>query len=142
MNTTLDYSSDHKGEVVCRNGIVKCEECGHDNHIWTPKNQGTKDYIKKIGKKASPKHRFILMSFLENPYQKLTINDLVLKVRKHKYFTTGKTCLWDKADITHERSDLVSFGIIMTHGNSPTGAPYYILKDVNRARALLDGAVF
>ena len=141
MNT-LEYSRKHFGEVPCFKGKVKCASCGYENSIYTPKNQGTKDYKRKLGKKASPKHKFILKSFLEDPCQKLTINDLVLKVRKHKYFDTGKSCLWDKADITHERADLVSFKIIKTSGLSPTGAPYYILSNTDRAKALIDGAVF
>ena len=142
MSTTLDYSSDHIGEVVCLDGKVKCESCGHENKIWTPKNQGTKDAKRRLGKPASPKHIFILKSFLEVGVEKLTINDLVLKVRKHRYFDTGKACLWDKADISHERADLVSFKILGIDGNCETGAPYYVLKDVQKANALIDGAVF
>ena len=141
MSTTLDYSTNNKGETPCYGGKVKCP-CGKIISIFTPKNQGTKDYERRIGKKASPKHVFILKSFLENPYHKLTINDLVLKVRKHKYFSTGKSCSWDKADITHERADLVSFKILDADGNSPTGAPYYILKDTDRAKSLINGDVF
>ena len=141
MSTTLDYSSNHKGEIPCFGGKVKCP-CGKIISIYTPKNQGTKDAKRRLGKKASPKHIFILKSFMENPYHRLTINDLVLKVRKHKYFETGKTSLWDKADITHERADLVTFGILDTDGTSKTGAPYYVLKDVKRAKSLLNGEVF
>lgn len=133
------YKNSNRGNVPCLGGVVVCELCKHENHIYTPKNQGTKDYLRLQGKKASQKHLLILRTFDDNPEQ--TMQEIVLNVKRLVFFETGKAIKWDTASLAHERSDLVSWKIL-AHTSFKNGSPVYTLENSEKAMALRAGGVF
>ncbi len=137
MSVTVNqYSKKHVGEVPVLNGKVVCQQCHHENKVYTPKNQGTKDHIRLTGKRASHRHLLIIVAFLDNPQLSLTINDIVKKVNQ----INGSN--FDKADITHDRADLVSWKVLDLTGVFDGTAPFYYLKNIAKAVDLASGGVF
>lgn len=124
------------GKTTCPCG------CNYTFPVKTPKGQGVHDYLKLKGRKANPRHILIIKSFFENPTVSLTINDIVIKTRKILYFSKGRASDMDKADLSRERAELFSWGIIRLTGNSKGGAPYYALSNQTKAESLLNGGVF
>lgn len=133
------YHNRFRGNVPCINGIVQCENCKHENHVYTPKGQGTKDYVRLKDKPASKKHILILRTFDENPEQ--TMQDIVLNVKRLVFKETGMACSWDTASLAHERSDLVSWEIL-AHTSFRSGSPVYTMNNSVKAMALRAGGIF
>jgi len=135
-------SQEFVNSIAVMNGIVKCPSCATIFPVHTPKGQGVKDFKRLKGRKASKKHKLIIKSFIGNPILALTINDIVLKVRRILYFSEGRATDLDKADLSRERAELFSWGIIELTGYKKGIAPYYWLTNPAKAQELLDGGVF